>query len=109
MLDRKQVVAAFVALMLGWSMLGAAAQTGKETSKLPGEAESSSMGPASGNKDGANNGVGTAGSLDHDAGTASSTVAGVNGGKTGFGGNTIKPDKGNEVETDPTQGGGKPH
>ncbi len=105
MLDHKQVITAFAALMLGLSMHTVAAQT----SKAPGEAGSNNMGPATGNTDKANNGIGTAGSLDHDAGSASSTVAGVNGGKTGFGGNTIKPDKGNEVETDPAQGGSKPH
>lgn len=105
MLDQKQVVAALAALVLGLSVHVAAAQTGK----APGETESSNMGPGSGNKGDANNGVGTAGSLDRNAGTASSTVTGVNGGKTGFGGNTVKPSKANEVETDPTQGGSKPH
>lgn len=105
MLDQKQAIAAVAALTLCLSVHAASAQTGKP----PGEAGSSNMGPASGNRGAANNGVGTAGSLDRNAGTASSTVAGVNGGKTGFGANTIKPGKANEVETDPTQGGSKPH
>lgn len=105
MVDQKRAVAAVAALILALSMHTAAAQSGKPS----GEAGSSNMGPATGNKDNANNGIGTAGSLDHDAGSASSTVAGMNGSKTGFGGNTVKPNKGNEVETDPTQGGGKPH
>ncbi len=104
MLDQKRVVAVAAALMLGLSMHAASAQTGK----APGETNSSNMGPATGNNAGANNGVGTAGSLDHDAGSASSTVTGVNGGKTNFGGSASKP-AGGEMESDPAQGGGKPH
>lgn len=105
MLSQKQVTATVAAFALCVSMHAASAQTGK----APGETESSNMGPASGNRGDANNGAGTAGSLDRNAGTASSTVAGVNGSRTGFGGNTVKPGKANEVETDPTQGGSKPH
>lgn len=105
MLDRKTAVAAFAALMLGVSGVAirpALAQTGK----APGEKESSSMAPSSGNTGAANNGVGTSGSLDHDAGKASSTVAGVNGGKTGFGGGNSLAGAGGKIEGDPAQGGG---
>ena len=109
MLNQKLVIAAVAALVLGMSMQAASAQNGNPPGKAPGEANSSNMGPASGNRGDANNGVGTAGSLDSNAGTASSTVAGVNGGKTGFGANTAKPGRATEVETDPTQGGSKPH
>jgi hypothetical protein len=67
--------------------------------------ESAKMGPATGNNEGANNGVGTAGSLDHDAGTASSTVSGMKGGATGFGGGTPSRDSAAKVEGDPALGG----
>ena len=67
--------------------------------------QSSNMGPATGNNQGANNGVGTEGSLDQDRGKASSTVAGM-GGKAAVGnGNTGKV-TGGAVESDPAQGGG---
>ena len=105
MLDQKRIVAALAALLLGISssiVPPALAQTGK----APGEKDSSNMGPSSGNTGGANNGVGTSGSLDHDAGKASSTVAGVNGGKTSFGGGASAPGAGGKIESDPTQGGG---
>ncbi len=105
MLHQNWGVVAFAALMLGLSVHAAAAQTGK----APGEVGSSNMAPSSGNTGAANNGVGTSGSLDHDAGSASSTVTGVNGGKTGFGGGAAKSGVGGEMETDPAQGGGKPH
>ncbi len=105
MLNQNRVVAAFAALMFGLSVHAAAAQTGK----APGEVGSSNMAPGSGNTGAANNGIGTSGSLDHNAGSASSTVTGVNGGKTGFDGAATKPGAGGEMETDPAQGGGKPH
>jgi len=109
MSGQMRVVAAVATLMLSLSSHTALAQADKAPGKAPGEAESSNMGPGTGNNGAANNGIGTSGSLDHDAGSASSTVAGVNGSKTGFNGNTIKPGTGTEMETDPAQGGGKPH
>ncbi len=63
------------------------------------------MAPATGNNDAANNGVGTEGSLDHDAGKASSTVAGM-GGKGAVGGGNTGKVTGAPVESDPAQGGG---
>lgn len=56
---------------------------------------------------GANNGVGTAGSLDANPGKASSTVSGVSGGKTGFGAGSSSQGAGGKVESDPTLGGSK--
>lgn len=64
------------------------------------------MVPASGNNGAANNGVGTKVSLDHDAGKASSTVAGMGGGKAGVGGDSSKA-SGGPVENDPALGGCK--
>lgn len=85
----------------------AAAQSGPAASQ-PNQSESNSqssnMGPGTGNNGAANNGVGTTGSLDHDAGKASSTVAGVKGGSTSFGGNSAQGT--GKMESDPTQGGG---
>ena len=109
MSGQKRLGAAIAALVLGLLMHTAFAQADKAADKTPGEAESSNMGPGTGNNGTANNGVGNSGSLDHDNGSASSTVAGVNGSKTGFGGNTVKPGAGGALETDPAQGGGKQH
>ncbi len=68
--------------------------------------QSSNMAPATGNNGVANNGVGTDGSLDHDHGKASSTVAGMGGAKAGTGGDSSKA-SGGPVENDPALGGGK--
>ena len=72
------------------------AQSGSEAS-----GQSSRMAPASGNNGPANNGTGTSGSLDHDAGSHSSTVTpatmGTGGGNTGAAG---------PKESDPALGGG---
>lgn len=67
--------------------------------------QSSDMGPATGNNQGANNGVGTDGSLEQDHGKASSTVAGM-GGKARVGGGNSGKVTGSAVESDPAQGGG---
>ena len=67
--------------------------------------QSSNMGPATGNKGDANNGVGTDGSLEQDHGKASSTVAGM-GGKAAVGGGNTGKVSGGAVESDPAQGGG---
>ncbi len=66
------------------------------------------MGPATGNRGNANNGVGTQGSLDSNPGKASSSVSGVNGGTTSFGGGSSAKGADGPVEGDPTQGGSKP-
>lgn len=49
-----------------------------QPARPPGEPNSSNMAPPSGNRDGANNGVGTAGSINGNNGTASSTIDGSN-------------------------------
>ncbi len=99
-------------VMLGVALVSvppADAQSGPAASK-PNQSEansqSSNMGPATGNTGAGNNGVGTQGSLDSNPGKASSTVAGVNGGSTGFGGGASSKGTGT-VESDPTQGGNK--
>lgn len=84
-----------------------AGQHGAGTGEL--NHQDSNMGSGSGNTGGANNGVGTQGSLDHDAGKASSTVAGVKGGTTSFGGGESSKATGQKLESDPSQGGGKQH
>jgi hypothetical protein len=94
-----RVIALSGLLMLGLATASAQTSTG-ETGH-----QSSNMGPATGNRDGANNGVGTEGSLDHDAGKASSTVSGMNGSNTSFGGAKSQGSTA-KVEGDPTQGGG---
>lgn len=68
--------------------------------------QSSDMAPGTGNNGAANNGVGTDGSLDHDHGKASSTVAGMGGAKAGVGGDSSKATSG-PVESDPGLGGSK--
>ena len=111
-------IAAFAAMLGGLIANQAFAQAG--TSAGPGagpaasqpnqsesNSQSSNMGPATGNRGDANNGVGTQGSLDSSPGKASSTVSGVNGGTTSFGGSSSKG-AGGPVESDPTQGGSKP-
>jgi hypothetical protein len=65
------------------------------------------MGLPTGSGAGANNGVGTQGSLDSSPGKASSSVAGVNGSGTSFGGNGSAKGTGGAIESDPTQGGGQ--
>ena len=62
MLTVTRVIALSSLLMLGLATASAQTST-SETGH-----QSSNMGPATGNRDGANNGVGTEGSLDHDAG-----------------------------------------
>ena len=108
----QNVQAGFVAAVLGLTLAAAqpaAAQGGPAASK-PNQSESNSqssnMGPATGNAEAGNNGVGTQGSLDSDPGKAGSTVSGVNGGTTGFGGGASSKGTGT-VESDPTQGGSK--
>lgn len=98
MLTVTRVIALSSLLMLGLATASAQTST-SETGH-----QSSNMGPATGNRDGANNGVGTEGSLDHDAGKASSTVSGMNG-STGLGGAKSQGSTA-KVEGDPTQGGG---
>ena len=75
-----------------------------QPAKPPGEQNSSNMGPPSGNRDGANNGVGTTGSINGNNGTASSTanssksaLASPRPSSTGAAG---------PVENDPALGGG---
>ena len=104
MLDRKRFIAAAMAFLLGFSGFRIHASFA-QTAAVPGEKESSSMAPGSGNTGAANNGIGTSGSLDRDAGKASSTVAGMNGGKTG---GASSPGAGGKIESDPTQGGNQP-
>ena len=55
---------------------------------------------------GANNGVGTAGSLDANPGKASSTGSGMSGGTTDFGTGSSQG-AGGKMESDPTLGGSK--
>ncbi len=53
------------------------------------------------------NGIGTAGSLDHNAGTATSTVEGVHGGTAPIGaGRPATPGAAGRMESDPALGGG---
>ena len=95
------------AALLAFGLQAAAAQTGPAATR-PNQSESSHqdspMGPATANQDSGNNGVGTLGSLDSSPGKATSTVAGVNGGKTGIGGGSSKG-AGGAIESDPAQGG----
>jgi hypothetical protein len=87
----------------------AAAQSGPTASKLyqsESNSQFSNMGPATGNTEAGNNGVGTQSPLDSNPGKAGSTVAGVNGGSTGYGGGTSSKGTGT-VESDPTQEGSK--
>ena len=64
---------------------------------------SSKMGIPTGTSAGASNGVGTEGSLDHDAGKSSSTVSGMHGGTASFG-RGAQPTK--PAENEPAIGGG---
>lgn len=112
MSDKIWIAAALTTAVLGAFSLHpetASAQSGPAASK-PDQSEAShqdsSMGPATGNRDGANNGVGTQGSLDSSPGKASSTVVGVHGGKTGIGSGS-STGAGGPLESDPTQGGSK--
>ena len=83
----------------------AAAQTTQPAPKTEAGSQSSNMGlpPTDGH---ASNGVGTEGSLDHDHGKASSTVAGIGGSTTGIttGGNN--QDSAKPAENQPSVGGG---
>jgi len=92
-------------VLSGVLMLGLATANA-QSSKNEAASQSSNMGPGTGNKDDANNGVGTEGSLDQNNGKASSSVAGMNGSNTGFGGSKAQGAD-SKVESDPTQGGGK--
>jgi len=91
----------YSALLIGLVLAGPA------VAQLPapaGTEQGSRMGLPNGNISGANNGVGTEGSLDRNAGKATSTVAGVRGGTASFGasdGGHAKP-----AENDPAIGGG---
>ena len=100
----KSIVAA---AFLAFGLQAAAAQTGPAATR-PDQSEASHqnspMGPATANQDSGNNGVGTLGSLDSSPGKATSTVAGVNGGKTGIGAGSSKG-AGGPIESDPAQGG----
>ena len=111
------VLAATIAAILAGAPGIAAAQAG--TSAGPGSgpaasqpnqseanSQTSNMGPAIGNRGDANNGIGTQGSLDHDAGKASSTVTGMKGGTAALGGQSSQGT--GKMESDPTQGGSQP-
>ncbi len=112
MIKKSLAAMAVMATALGGSGLfqnTSVAQTGPAATR-PDQSEASHqnspMGPATANQDSGNNGVGTLGSLDSSPGKATSTVAGVDGGKTGIGGGSSKGAAG-AIESDPTQGGGK--
>lgn len=100
MLLKLTIVACATALL---SVAGAA---GVSAQPEPGESQSSTMAPPSGNRDGANNGIGTSGSLDHNDGTASSTVNGANS-PVARGAQGSNRGAGGAIENDPALGGGK--
>ena len=83
----------------------ALAQTTRPAPSSEAGSQSSNMGLPPDDNEHANNGVGTDGSLDHDHGTASSTVMGMHGSQTpiakGSSQGVTKP-----VENQPSVGGG---
>ena len=84
----------------------AMAQTTRPAPKSEAGSQSSNMGlPPDDNQD-ANNGTGTDGSIEHDHGKASSTVAGINGSTTGMGGNSSSKGADKPLEDQPSVGGG---
>ena len=83
----------------------ALAQTPKPPSGSEAGSQSSNMGLPPDDNAHANNGAGTDGSISKDNGSASSTVAGVNGSKTGMGGGSSQGAS-KPLENDPALGGG---
>ncbi len=73
----------------------------------PAEPQSSNMGPPSGNRDGASNGIGTSGSLTGNNGSASSTVnSGNSSAAPAAVGGGSSSGAGGPIENDPALGGG---
>lgn len=103
MMSYARIVAVLGAL--GFAVFGPGLQVANaQTSPTPAEG---GLATRPGTAAGANNGVGTAGSLDSNPGKASSTVTGTNGGKTDFGAGGSNQGAGGKMESDPTLGGSK--
>lgn len=88
--------AGFVAVAQAQPVPDKSADKGKETMGLPATDTA-----------GANNGVGTAGSINGQNGSATSTVTGAAGGGTPFKGGEAGKGASGPMESDPAQGGGQ--
>ncbi len=78
-----------------------------QSARSEADRQDSRMGLPSAGTEGANNGVGTAGSIDGQEGKASSTVSGVAGSGTSINTQGSNRGAGGAVENDPAQGGGQ--
>jgi hypothetical protein len=84
--------------------LAVAAPAGAQPKSTEAGSQSSNMGPPAGDRSGASNGVGTAGSITGNEGKATSSAA-----TTGFNAQGSNRGAGGTMENDPALGGGQQH